>query len=176
MPNRTILTSLHGRRLGLGHTGELISNRPDKFQEVMGASRYASITTAQVLALFATPISVVPAFGAGIAIVPTKVVIHKPAGTAYAGIAAGEDLVLKYTDASGAQCSGVIEATGFLDQTTAQTRYVGMPGSTGATDGSVAPVANAAVVLHMLVGEIITGDSDLHVRVWYDLIDTAFTS
>jgi len=39
-----------------------------------------------------------------------------------------------------------------------QTRYACEPGATGATAGDVAPVANAAVVLHLLSGEITTGD------------------
>lgn len=170
------IRSIKGRLLGMGSEGELIVNRRDGFQQVIGASVYKQITSAQVLALFATPISVVAAQGAGLAIVPVRVAIYKPAGTAYAGIAVGEDLVLKYTNAAGAQCSAAIEATGFLDQATAQTRYAGMPGSTGATAGDVNPVANAAVVLHMLTGEVTTGTSALHVRVWYDIIKTVFTS
>lgn len=140
------------------------------------ARTYKLVTSAQLLALFATPQTIVPAQGAGVAVIPHRVAIHKPAGTAYGGIAAGEDLVLKYTNASGAQCSSVIETTGFLDQTTAQTRYAGMPASTGSTAGDVAPVANAAVVLHLLVGEITTGDSPLHVEVLWDVIRTAFTN
>lgn len=140
------------------------------------ASLPASITSAQLLALNATPITVVAAPGAGLAIIPQRVVIYKPAGTAYAGIAVGEDLVLKYTNGSGAQCSSVIETTGFLDQTTAQTRVAGMPGSVTTTAGDYAPVANAAVVLHLLVGEITTGTSPLYVRTFYDIIKTVFTS
>lgn len=141
-----------------------------------GAVAFKQVTTGQLLALNATPQTIIAAPGAGLAIIPRYMVIAKPAGTAYAGIAAGEDLVLKYTDASGAQCSGVIEATGFLDQATAQVRYVGMPGATGSTAGDVAPVANAAVVLHLLTGEIITGTSALNVRVVYDVVPTVFAS
>lgn len=168
-------TSLHGKRFGLGPDNELILDN-DGVQVLLGKYATAQVTTAQVLALFATPIEVVAAPAAGLAIVPRLVVIHKPAGTAYAGIAAGEDLVLKYTDASGAQCSSVIETTGFLDSTAVQTRYAGMPGASGATAGDVTPVAAAAVMLHLLVGEIITGDSDLYVRTYYDLIETVFTT
>lgn len=171
-----IARSIKGRLFGLAQDDSLIVNRDEGFQQVIGASKYTEITSAQVLALFATPRSVVPAPGVGFAIVPSLVQIHKPAGTAYAGIAAGEDLVLKYTNAAGAQCSTVISSTGFLDQATAQTRVSRFPATTGATAGGVTPVDNAAIVLHLLTGEIITGTSSLHVRVWYDVIKTAFTN
>lgn len=172
---RKVFKSIRGQALGLGHSGELLVN--DGFvQTQVGAVARATITSAQVLALFATPITILAAQGAGIAIVPTLVAVHKPAGTAYGGIAAGEDLVLKYTNASGAQCSSVIETTGFLDQATAQTRIASLPATSGSTALTLAPVANAAVVMHLLVGEITTGDSPLYVRMWYQLIDTAFTN
>ena len=171
-----IRTSLFGRKFGLGPEEELIVNRRDGIQTVFGLIETHTVTSAELLALNATAQQIIAAPGAGLAIIPRVVAIHKPAGTAYAGIAAGEDLVLKYTDASGAQVSSVIESTGFLDQTTAETRVAGMPGSTGATAGSYEPVANAAVVLHLLSGEIITGTSDLVVRVWYHIIDTVITA
>jgi hypothetical protein len=173
---REIRTSLHGRKLGLGPDGELIQNFENGEKGFLGLRAYKKITSAQILALNATAISVIAAPGAGLAIIPIRMALYKPAGTAYAGVAAGEDLVLKYTNSSGAQCSGVVETTGFLDQTTAQTRMVGMPGSTGTTAGDYAPVANAAVMIHLLSGEIITGDTDLHLKVWYDIISTVFTS
>lgn len=166
---KTILTSLHGKRLGLGHNDELIHGMNGLYS-VSGMAE-ATVTSAQVLALSATAISVVPAPGAGVAVVPYLWAVHKPAGTAYAGVAAGEDLVLKYTDASGAAASGIIETTGFLDQTTLQTR-IGLRSIVSPL--ATAPVANAPIVLHLLVGEITTGDSDLHVRVWYHLIETVF--
>jgi len=164
-----IQTSLHGRRFGLGANNELISN-----EEVIHGFRVAKVTSAQLLALNATPQTIIPAMGAGFAIVPTMVAVRHEGGTAYSGIAAGEDLVLKYTDGSGDQCSSVIETTGFLDQTTAQIRVAHGPASTGSTAGSFTPVANAPVVLHLLTGEITTGDFDLIVRVDYKLIRTDF--
>jgi hypothetical protein len=178
--------SLHGRACGLvqpgggpggGHGRGIVLNQPQaNVQTLLGVYRTVTVTSAQLLALNATPQTIILAPDTGIAVIPTRMAIYKPAGTAYGGIAAGEDLVLKYTNGSGAQCSGVIETTGFLDQTTAQTRVVGMPGSTGSTAGDYAPVAGAAVVLHLLTGEITTGDSPLYVRVWYDLCPTVFTS
>lgn len=138
--------------------------------------RVTTVTSAQVLALFGTPITVLPAPGSGIASIIKGVYIYKPAGTAYAGIASGEDLVLKYTNAAGQQVTSVIETTGFLDQTTAQRRYAHPVATTGSTAGDITPVDNAAVVLHLLVGEITTGDSPLYVEVHYDEVRTVFTS
>lgn len=125
-----------------------------------------TITSAQLLALFTTPISIIPAPASGYAIVINKFIARHAAGTAYSGIASGEDLVLKYTNASGAECSGQMETTGFLDQTTAQIRSV--------LGVAVTPVSAAAVVLHLLSGNITTGDFDLEVLVDYNLIPTDF--
>ena len=131
--------------------------------------RRVVVTTAQVLALFATPIALVPAPGAGRALIFEGALIQKPAGTAYAGIAAGEDLAVKYTDAAGLEVAQ-IETTGFLDQATLQTRWArAHAAATG--DSSIVPVVNAALVLHLLVGEIITGDSDLNIEVHYRDVD-----
>lgn len=175
-PAVQIRTSIHGRRFGISDQGGMVFNHINGSQSLLGAFKTTTISSAQLLALNATPQTVVAAKGAGIAIIPLRVAIYKPAGTAYAGVATGEDLVLKYTNGSGAQCSSVIETTGFLDQTTAQTRIAGMPGAMTTVAGDYAPVANAAVVLHLLTGEIITGDSPIYVRVWYDLLDTVFTA
>lgn len=168
-----ILKSLHGRSVGLSPNGDLIEVRSNGSKRF--CTKVTTITSAQLLALNATPQSIVDAPGAGLAVLLTRIAARKAAGTAYGGIAAGEDLVAKYTNGSGAQVSSVIETTGFLDQTTAQIRYAGPPASTGSTAGDVTPVANAAVVLHLLSGEITTGDTDLIVKVWYDIISTTFT-
>jgi hypothetical protein len=125
-----------------------------------------TITSAQLLALFTTPISIIPAPAAGFSVLINRFVARHGTGTAYSGIASGEDLVLKYTNASGAECSGQMETTGFLDQATAQIRSV--------LGVAVAPVDAAAVVLHLLSGNITTGDFDLEVLVDYDIIPTDF--
>jgi hypothetical protein len=140
-------------------------------QEVF--STEVTIPTAAVLALFATPQTVVAAPGAGYWLDFHSAHVTKAAGTAYAGVAAGEDLVFKFTDASGAQVSGHIETTGFLDQTTFQGRAVKAKASSAAV-ADVTPVDNAALVLHLLSGEITTGDSDLKVRVSYSIRKTSW--
>lgn len=175
-----ILKSIKPDHFGITRNGDLALRQKDMTgllteRYIGGARKVTRVTTAQVLALNATPITIVPAAPTGYANILTRMAIYKPAGTAYAGVAAGEDLVAKITNGSGAQVSGVVETTGFLDQATAQTRYVFGPGSTGSTAGDVTPVAAAALVLHLLVGEIITGTSDLYVEVLYDVMKVVFT-
>lgn len=132
-----------------------------------------TITSTQLLALSATPQTVLAAPGTGRANIFEGAVLYKPAGTAYAGIASGEDLSFKYTNGSGLEVA-VCETTGFLDQTTAQTRYV-RPQTGALTPGTVSdivPVANAVITLGLLSGEITTGDSKLYVRVYYRTVPT----
>lgn len=134
-------------------------------EDVAPATRMlnVTITSAELLALNATPIELVPAPGADEFIDVQSIVVHKPAGTAYAGIASGEDLTFNYTDESGLAVAGC-ETTGFLDSTAAQTRLVRPTNVT-----SITPTLAAALVAHLLVGEIITGDSDLNIQVEYKI-------
>lgn len=132
-----------------------------------------TITSAELLALNGTPKTILAAPGANLANVLIDVVAYKAAGTAYAGIAAGEDLSIKYTDASGLEVAE-IETTGFLDQTTAQTRYAR---SFAAASGvsSITPVANAAMIMMLLSGEITTGNSALKLRIYYRTVPTVLS-
>lgn len=128
-----------------------------------------TISTGELLALNATPKQLVAAPGAGKAVVLVDAQAFLDYNSAaYAGIAAGEDLALRYTDGSGAIVAEV-EATGFLDETADAYRHV-YP----LADAAKVPVANAALVAHMKTGEIITGDSPLKLRVRYRVIDLAF--
>lgn len=123
------------------------------------------VPAASVLALNATPYTLVDAPSSttrgDVMLEFLSAVVVKPAGVAYAGIAGGEDLAIKYTDASGAQVNTSLEATGFLDQTTIQRRI------TRPIVTEVTPVVNAALVLHMLTGEITTGDQPLIITLRY---------
>ena len=123
-----------------------------------------TVSSAELLALNAAPKQLVAAPGAGnILLLEAAQLWLDYATTAYDGIAAGEDLSIKYTNGSGAEVAQ-IETTGFLDGTADETRCV-RPGST-----AVQPVANAALVLHLLSAEIATGDSPLKVRTWYRVL------
>jgi hypothetical protein len=123
-----------------------------------------AVTSAQLLELNATPQTILAAPGAGFAIVPRVVEFFLDYNSAaYAGIAGGEDLVLRYTDGSG-NAVATVEATGFLDQTSDQRRLL-------VVDNTFTPTANAALVLHMSTGEVTTGNSPLNVRVVeYDIV------
>jgi hypothetical protein len=129
-----------------------------------------TITSAQLLALNATPIEVIAAPGANKAIIVEDVIMSKAAGTAYSGIAAGEDLEVGYV--TGGTTLATIETTGFLDQTTAQCRVSSKTVPGIAVTTNLTPTANAAVVVRLASGEITTGDSDLKLRVRYRVIDT----
>lgn len=125
-------------------------------------TKIVEINSAALLALNATPQTLVAAPGAGKALILVGAELWLDyGGTAYAGIAAGEDLTIKYTDANGATLA-TVETTGFLDATADAFRYV-QPTTTAA----IAPVANAPLVLHLLTGEITTGNSPLKLRVLY---------
>jgi hypothetical protein len=138
-------------------------------EAVESAIKFVDVTvsSAELLALFATPKTLVAAPAAGFMNVFEGIVISKPAGTAYAGIAGGEDLLVSYTDASGTALA-TLETTGFLDQATVQTRYA--PAYKAASGVNSLTPTNTSIVMSLLVGEIITGTSALNCRVYYRVI------
>ncbi len=125
-----------------------------------------TISAAEMLALFASPRTLVQAPGAIYALVFVGAIAFLDYNSAaYAGIAAGEDLAIKYSDAAGLEV-GQCEATGFLDQTADQLRYI-RPHHAASGANQITPVPNAPLVLHMLTGEVITGNSPLKLRVYF---------
>lgn len=117
-----------------------------------------TLTSAQILQLNATPITLISAPGAGFVTVIDSVTASKAAGTAYAEVAIGEDIALKYTSAGGS-VAATLEMTGFANSTAATI--------TSAPGAASLPVANAAIVAHMLTGEITTGNSDFKLSIVY---------
>jgi hypothetical protein len=148
--------SLHGRAIGFDRNKcGFVTPRISK-----GLIKQFTITSAELLALNATPISILAAPGTGLVTVPRSLHLYKQAGTAYAGIAAGEDFTIKQTDASGAVLM-TVEMTGFLDSTAVQRAF-----GVGAT-GTI--VTNAALVAHMATGEVTTGTGALFGWLEYDV-------
>lgn len=159
--------SIRGRRFGLALRDGLVTSFGSAGKELLtGLSQDFTITSAQLLALNATPQTIVAAPGAGRVLIPAALYLfYDYVAAAYGGIATGEDLAVRYTNASGAVAL-TVETTGFLDQTSDQYRWAEQ-GSAAATAGGFAPVANAALVLHMTTGEITTGDGPLYGRLYY---------
>ncbi len=141
--------------------------------EIEVKSADITVSSAEMLALNATPKTLIAAPAAGTAIIFEGAVVFLDYGTAaYAAIdAAGDDLAFRYTGVAGAIVAEC-EATGFLDLTADAMRYVRPHAAVAAADSSITPVAAAALVLHMLNSEITTGDSPLKVRVYYRVVPT----
>lgn len=132
-------------------------------------TRKVSLTAAQVKALAATPITLVPAPGADRALEYVGAVVRLVAGTeVLAEDVGGSNLQVKYTDGSGVAVSEEIEMTGFITQATDyQTRSLALKDAIVADTGA----ANQPLVLHNVgAGEITgnaTGDAVLELFVTY---------
>lgn len=121
------------------------------------------ISSAQVLALNASPVIVVPAPGAGRALEFLGAFVLLDFNSAAYAADAGEDLVFKHTDGSGAAVSNSLDGGAF--DGTADALIPAYPLNAAASTLELA--VNAPLVLHLLVGEWITGDSPLKVRTYY---------
>jgi hypothetical protein len=148
-------------------TGEYSEALTDLKNSVMRVAD-VTITSAQLLALNATPQSLLAAPGAGKANIVLGVQMFLDYNSAAYVVDAADDIGIRYTDGSG-QLIATVETNGFLTATADAYRYT-YPASTAA----ITPVANAAIVAHMGGTEVITGNSPLKVRVFYTVVDLAF--
>ena len=132
------------------------------------------ITSAELLALNATPKTIIPApERTGDAHIVEGMDIYKPDGTAYV-VGAGEDFVLRYTDGSGTIVTGTASA-GFLDQTTEEKRVEVPQSAVGTATISLDPTADAPIVANILLGEVTGGDTSVFVTVFYRTAPTVIT-
>ena len=127
-----------------------------------------TILTADVATLNATPVEVVAAPGAGLYIEPVSCHWFLDFATSdYDAAAAGDTLNLKYTDASGAAVIDPV-AGDVIGGADADYHTVQLPPL------ELIPVANAAIVAHIAVGEWGTGDSPLKYEFKYRVRTLAF--
>lgn len=124
------------------------------------------LTSAQVKALRATPIAVVPAPGAGKSLEFVSAILQLNYGTnAFTG---PQNMQVKYKDGASAAVSQAITGTGFIDQTADM-----VTSALAKTDGIAtrAVAENQPLVLHNTGASEITGnaanDNLLHVKVLY---------
>lgn len=143
----------------------------DKLDVSVDQTVSVQLTTAQILALNATPITLVSAPGAGKAIIFLGAYcLLDYNSAAYGGIATGEDIAVRYTGSSG-EIVGRAEATGWLDATADGVRWINAF-SAYDSQSDVTPAVNAALVAHMTAGEVTTGNSPINIDIYYRILKT----
>ena len=124
-----------------------------------------TVSSAELLAINATPKTIVAAPGAGFTIVIHKALLvlnYNSAGYANNGL-----LGLYETDASGQVLTGTLTLASFLAQT-ADTQKELVPNISTTT--GLTRLDNKAIVLTQATGESITGNSPVDVHLWYAII------
>jgi hypothetical protein len=140
--------------------------------EAEGRLRWAevSVSSSELLALRATPKTLVASPGAGKVLEFTSAVLLLDAATAYVESAA--NLSIRYNNTTGAKASDDIETTGFIDQsadtmTTARPKADVIVAKTGCE--------NVPLVLHNVgSGEYTTGTGVMRVKVSYRVWTTGW--
>lgn len=137
----------------------------EKHRELEWIAR-KSVTAAQLRALAATQIELVPAPGSGkvLEFVSAHLWLDFGAVAHNAPSNAGDDLAIRYTDGSG-QIVASQEATGFINASADAHRFLKAGAAPAATVTDVVPVSNAALVLDNVgIAEFGgTGDSPLKI-------------
>lgn len=126
------------------------------------------VTSAQILALFTTPITLAAAPGAGrLLLFESALVFLDYGGTAYTIGTAG-NIQVKYQNAAGPVASSVIVPAGFADQTQDEYRSL-YPAAALTVD--VTDFLNQPLVLHQLTANMTLGNSPFKVRTFYREVD-----
>ncbi len=131
--------------------------------------KYATveISSAEILALFTTPKSLVAAPGVGYVLDFISLLLAYDYGTVAYTIGTATNLQVKYTDGAGAASSVTQAVTGMIDQATDQIRHLDK------LESSITPVANAALVLTLAVANPTAGNGTIHVKVIYRTLATS---
>lgn len=128
-----------------------------------------TLTSAQVKALRATPITIVSAPGGGRIALFMGAILKLNYGGSNVFTEAGDNLAIRYKNSSGTIVSQTIETTGFIDQSV-DTINNGIPLINGIADLSSSS-SNSPLILHNIGGSEIAGnaanDNTLTVRVYY---------
>lgn len=128
---------------------------------VASAEVSGTLSSAQLLAMNATPIEVIAAPGAGSAIIVEEVELFLDYGTATYAADAGEDLVLRY--GTSAVAIDTWDDADTIIEGTADERRLTKPD----TDLDLDDADNEAVEFAILSGEWATGDSPIKYRIKY---------
>lgn len=155
--NQILQVSAVDRVAGTISTGEV---------GVATETRVVTVTSAELLALATTPKELVPAPGAGkfLMFVGAQFVLDY---NSVAYTESGDNLGIKYTNASGVQVSNTIETTGFIDQTADTiTNAIAASDVIVAASGAV----NQALVLDNLGSNFASGDSPVYVIINYKVL------
>lgn len=130
--------------------------------------KYAAveITSAQLLALYTTPQTLVAAPGSGYILDFVSLLLAYDYGTAAYTLGSATNLQVKYTDGSGAAASVTQTTTGMIDQASDQIRHLDK------LESNITPVNNAALVLTLAGGNPSVGDGTLHAKVLYRVLAT----
>ena len=124
------------------------------------------LSTAELLALFTTPKSLVAAQGAGTIVEFVSTLLAYEYNSTVYTIGSAGDLQVKYTDGSGAAASSTRACTGFIDQASDQLSLIEK------VDGTVVPAVNAALVLTCATANPTLGNSSINIRVTYRIHNT----
>ena len=151
------------RTIDLALTAEIADDAVTSGKLDESTIQYATveISSAEILALFATPKTLVAAPGAGKVLDFISLLLAYDYGTVVYTIGTATNLQVKYTDAAGAAVSTTQAVTGMLDQATDQLRALDK------LEASVTPVVNAALVLTLAVANVTLGDGTIHAKVAY---------
>lgn len=138
-----------------------------------GGASVVTVSSAELLALAASPKTLVAAPGAGLVARFHSIDLFLDFNTtAYTITAGGDDLAVRYTDGSGAIVSQTLQSADFLDAT-ADAYLQGQ--AVDEVGGDLADFANQALVLDNIgANEFTLGDSPVYAKVRYEIVTVPF--